>query len=98
MEGRSPRGDTTAPELFYKSPTHLVVAEVMTDPTFAVVGEQVLFDITGHQSDLEHRRYDVTPDGKRFLMIRNVPLEGQGENPVLVLNFFEELRAKVGGK
>jgi hypothetical protein len=40
------------------------------------------------------RSYDVTPDGERFLMTR---LPGELPRPriVVVLNWFEELRAKV---
>ncbi len=40
------------------------------------------------------RSYDVTPDGERFLMTR---LAGEPSRPrvVVVLNWFEELRAKV---
>ena len=40
-----------------------------------------------------HSAYDVAPDGKRFLMIRN---EGAGEIDLhIVLNLGEELKAKV---
>ena len=41
---------------------------------------------------------DISPDDRRFLMVRNVPLGAQGEEPRLVLmqNFFEELKAKMG--
>ena len=40
-----------------------------------------------------HSAYDVAPDGKRFLMIRN---EGAGEIDLhVVLNLDEELKAKV---
>ncbi len=43
-----------------------------------------------------HRKYDVTPDNERFVMIRNL---GVDETPELIVveNFFEELKAKVGG-
>jgi hypothetical protein len=37
----------------------------------------------------------VTPDGRRFVMVRS--LSGDGETElVLVQNWFEELRARVG--
>jgi hypothetical protein len=40
------------------------------------------------------RSYDVTPDGERFLMTK---LPGEQSRPriVVVLNWFDELRAKV---
>jgi hypothetical protein len=40
-------------------------------------------------------QYDVSPDGKRFIMIRPVAGEVQGEL-TLVQNFFEELRSRTG--
>ena len=39
--------------------------------------------------------YDVTLDDQRFVMIRNVGVEEAGEL-IVVANFFEELKAKVG--
>jgi Tol biopolymer transport system component len=96
--GQEPVWGPDGSELFYKSPSQLIVAAVTTDPTFDVFGERALFVITGHQNDLTHRRYDVTPDSKRFVMIRNIPFQGQGEDPVLVLNFLEELKSKAGNE
>ena len=42
------------------------------------------------------RGYDVTADGSRFLIVK--PGERPEALPILVImNFFEELKAKVGG-
>jgi hypothetical protein len=39
--------------------------------------------------------YDVSPDGRRFVMIR--PMEGVGETELVVVqNWFEELKSRVG--
>ncbi len=40
-------------------------------------------------------QYDVTPDDQRFVMIRNRGAEEENEL-IVVENFFEELKAKVG--
>jgi hypothetical protein len=40
--------------------------------------------------------YDVSPDGSRFLLMRPSTRAGQSEL-VVVQNWFEELRARVGG-
>jgi hypothetical protein len=40
--------------------------------------------------------YDVTPDGERFLMLRRQPW-AVPRRVVVVTNWFEELKAKVGG-
>jgi len=53
---------------------------------------------TGRGLDL--RGYDVSPDGQRFLMIKDAPTaDPSGRTSpgmVVVLNWFEELRAKMG--
>jgi serine/threonine-protein kinase len=95
--GQEPVWAQSGTELFYKSAGRLMAAAVRTAPSFAVLAERDLFDITAHQSDLVHRRYDVTGDDARFVMIRNLPFQEQGGSPVLVLNFFEELEA-MGGR
>ncbi len=40
--------------------------------------------------------HDVAPDDQRFLMLRGVNFEEGGPELILVENFFEELKAKVG--
>jgi serine/threonine protein kinase len=46
-----------------------------------------------------NRTYDVSPDGQRFLMIKDSSLEqsdGRSAGLVVVLNWFEELKQRVG--
>jgi len=42
--------------------------------------------------------FDVSPDDRRFLMVRRVGMEEGGPAPALILveHWFEELRAKLG--
>ncbi len=98
--GQEPVWAHSGRELFYKNAAgNLVVAEIATSPTFAVITTRALFATGDYQADLLHRRYDVTPNDQRFVMIRNVPLAREAETaPVLVLNFFEELKAMVGNE
>jgi hypothetical protein len=42
------------------------------------------------------RSYDVTPDGRRFLMVRYAP-EAEPRQLSLVLDWFGELRSRMGG-
>ena len=77
----------------------MVAADVVTTPTFAVRGRQALFSIRAgrYRANFAHRFYDVAPDDQRFLFIR--PVESVSDRLVrlvLVDNFFEELKAKVG--
>ncbi len=55
----------------------------------------VWHDGGGVRSTTVHQQYDVTPDDQRFVMIRD--LGGQEASELIVVeNFFEELKAKVG--
>ncbi len=47
-----------------------MAAKVVTRPTFAVTSTQKLFDIPGYIRDGGFHAYEPTPDGKRFLMLR----------------------------
>ena len=73
----------------------MVTVELTPQPTFAVLGQTVLFPGSMYQSNGSHRGYDVSPDDRRFLMVRE---RGGGErtNLILVDNWFQELTAKVG--
>jgi len=47
-----------------------------------------------HSSPPGFQGYDISPDGKRFLMMKEETLQGQGQINV-VLNWFEELKRLV---
>jgi hypothetical protein len=51
---------------------------------------------------LDLRGYDISPDGQRFLMIKDAPAEQTSTTTpasmVVVLNWFEELKARVPAK
>ncbi len=84
-------------ELFYKGGPNLMSVEVLPGPTFVTGERRVLFSTQGFRSANRHQFYDVTPDDQRFVMIRN--LGGQEASELIVVeNFFEELKAKVGNE
>jgi serine/threonine-protein kinase len=97
--GEEPVWSRDGTELFYWEPASadLVAARVTTEPGFAVSERNFLFSLADYQRGQEyccHPTYDVHPDGERFIMIRR--LSG-GNEFVLVQNFFEELKQRVGG-
>ena len=71
-----------------------MVAEVLPGPNFVIGERRALFSTQGYRSTFVHQQYDVTPDDQRFVMIRNRVADA-GEL-IVVENFFEELKAKVG--
>ncbi len=98
--GVEPRWAHSGQELFYKNPARaLVAATVRTEPTFTVVERRVLFTFpAGLANYFPNARYDVSSDDQRFITYRPA---GAGEavdatELIVVENFFEELKAKVG--
>ena len=73
----------------------MMVIEVETEPTLRVSPPQELWEepYYAQRLGLGGRQYHVAPDG-RFLMIRQGSATASPEL-VLVLNWFEELKARV---
>jgi serine/threonine-protein kinase len=93
--GREPVWAHSGRELFYKEGADLMVVDVLPGATFVTGERRVLFPVQGHRWSVVHQFYDVTPDDQRFVMIRDRGAEQLGEL-IVVENFFEELKAKVG--
>jgi serine/threonine-protein kinase len=91
-------------ELFYRQEDKMMAVEVTTRPTFSARTPALLFaghylHRSLHHSPLDPAPYDVTPDGRRFLMIQSDPQEPSATQINVVLNWFEELKRRVpGGK
>ncbi|MFL5483671.1 MAG: protein kinase domain-containing protein [Gemmatimonadaceae bacterium] len=81
-------------ELFYRDGKgNLVAVEVETNPAFAVGRSVPLFSTSGFSSDFDPS-YAVSPDDRRFLMIR--PLTAGGFDKLIVVdNWFEELKGRL---
>jgi eukaryotic-like serine/threonine-protein kinase len=64
-------------ELFYRETRqgdpHLVAAAIRTSPTLAVTGRKRLFPVGDVVGTNPHANYDVSPDGKTFVMVRRSP-------------------------
>ncbi len=93
--GNQPVWAHSGRELFYKGSVNLMVVEVLAEATFVTGERRVLFSARGYRSGDVHQQYDVTPDDQRFVMIRIVG-EQKATDLIVVENFFEELKAKVG--
>jgi eukaryotic-like serine/threonine-protein kinase len=88
-------------ELFYLDGTNAVTSvPIQTAPTFSAGTPTKLFDGRYVGSPF-WRAYDVSPDGHRFLMIKDNAAGDQPSTPasmVVVLNWFEELKRLVPTK
>ena len=71
----------------------VMVVAIETEPTVAPSSPEVLFEGVYHRPFIGGRRYDLSPDGERFLMIT----VGDQTTPQIhvVLNWFEELKERV---
>ena len=86
-------------ELFYvDGDGQMVAAQVSTSPAFEVRERQRLFSMDPYLIAAVYTSFDISPDDQRFLMAR--PAGAGDEAPasalILVENWFEELKAKVG--
>lgn len=70
-----------------------MVVPVTPGATLSLGSPKALFPLTGYRAARNRQQYDVTPDDRRFLMIRE--FGGSGEELVYVENWFPELKAKV---
>jgi hypothetical protein len=95
--GREPVWSHSGRELFYKSSDdQLVAATIATVNGFEVRDRKSLFSSADYDNDTEHARFNVSPDDQRFLMSRRNT--GSGTELVLVVNWFTELKARMGVK
>jgi hypothetical protein len=90
-------------ELFYRSGPMLMAAEIRADSAFEVVERTELFEMgRDYISRPGAVSYDVSPDGRRFLMVRNIEAPGPEEEGrpeaalILIENWFSELRERMG--
>jgi Tol biopolymer transport system component len=86
--GHSPAWSPDGKTLYYLQGSKMMALSIETDGGLRVVGREELFEGEFMQYRWS-RQYDITPDGSRFVMIKN-PTKGDVE---VVTNWFEELKA-----
>jgi hypothetical protein len=92
--GTEPRWAHSGRELFYKSGNQLMAVPVTPGPTFTSGNPRPLFPVAGYLGARNRQQYDVAPDDRRFVMIRELGDKTSG-SAVFVDNWFGELKAKV---
>ena len=93
--GTEPAWARSGRELFYRSAAgDFVAMDVATSPSFRVEAEHVLFSARDYVANPLNRSYAVSPDDRSFLFLRHKP--GAQSQLIMVTNWFEELKAKVG--
>ena len=91
--GEEPLWSRNGKQLFYRWMDQMWVVDVRADGGFATSKPRLLFEKPGYGQGLPTRAYDLSLDGKRFLMVKE---EQRKPSPVtemiLVQNWFEELK------
>ncbi len=98
--GESPLWSPDGRELFYLSGDSAMAVAVRTEPSFSLGTPKTLFRGTYVRPGvIDGTPWDIHPDGKRFLMIKesgSVASAGAGPRKInIVLNWFEELKERV---
>jgi serine/threonine-protein kinase len=101
--GMEPRWSRDGRELFYRNGDAMMVVDVETEPTFKSGTPKTLF--RGNYHSYQGHNWDLSPDGKRFLMIKQAQPAGDKSTPAaerqklnVILNWFEELKQHVPAK
>ncbi len=94
--GRVPLWGSQGRELFYRTlDGALMMVKVETEPTFTKGNPEMVVSPGYHEgSHPTERHYDISPDGQRFLMLKEVE-QTEKTRLVVVQNWFEELKRLV---
>ena len=72
--GSEPVWSRDGRELFYRSlgpgEPQMMAARVETGPSLRVLSRTPLFPVNDYEAAVPHANYDVTPDGRSFIMVR----------------------------
>jgi len=95
--GTEPVWSRNGRELFYRSGTKMMAVETTTQPSFSAGKSRLLYEgqyLTSVFPQLG-TAYDVSPDGQRFLMVKELEQATSPTQINVVLNWFEELKRRV---
>ena len=88
-------------ELFYLDGANLVAVPIKTVRQTLAAGNATKLFEARYYSAIPYRTYDVSPDGQRFLMIKDAASGDEKTTPastVVVEHWFEELKQKLQAK
>jgi serine/threonine-protein kinase len=95
--GSQPTWARNGRELFFRNGAALMAVPVQTNPSFAAGNPKVVFE-GQYAAPQGGRTYDVSPDGRRFLMIKEGASTGDAAPQaqiILIQNWSEELKRLV---
>jgi len=96
--GSQPLWAHSGTELFYVDGQELLVAaRLQLGGQVVIEDRQPLFSVNGYLLSSNYAEFDVSPDDRRFLLLRRAGPDGGVPQPTMVIveNWFEELRQKL---
>jgi Tol biopolymer transport system component len=94
--GTEPVWNPNGRELFYRNGDKMMAVGITTQPNFALGNPQLLFERPYGLATVPISNYDVSPDGRRFLMLKPTEQKAAASTQInVVLNWFEELKRRV---
>jgi serine/threonine-protein kinase len=91
--GTSPRWARNGKELFYRNGNRMMAVAISLQPEFKASTPQVLFEGEYEEAgrpDTPHN-YDVTPDGRQFVMLRPYVEPSAPSQLIMALEWFDDL-------
>jgi len=88
--GNEPLWAPNGRELFYRNEGKVMAVPVQTAPAFQSGNPQLLFEGRHYGASATYHTYDVSPNGREFLMLQES--EESSTQLQVVLNWFEELK------
>jgi len=97
--GQEPMWAPDGKELFYRNGDQMMVVSVGTAPTFQAQTPRLLFEGSYKYDSRDAAlssvsNYDISPDGQRFVMVKETEVQ-EAKQIHVVLNWFEELKRLV---
>lgn len=91
--GTNPVWGPDGREIFYRKEKKILRVAVAASPSFSPSRPELLFEG-------DYEGWDIAPDGKRFLMIKDEASESAPKHLNLVLDWFQDLKSRspAGGK
>ena len=93
--GNHPMWSRSGRELFFEGEDALNAVSVPAGPTFTSGKPQRLFAIAPYAGSTVDRSFDISPDGKRFLIVKPTISLTSHPSIVVVSHWFDEVKAKM---
>jgi eukaryotic-like serine/threonine-protein kinase len=95
---REPVWAPNGAELFYRDQDKLMAVEIKTQPAFAAGKPRMLFE-GGYEGPISSRaNFDISPDGRRFLMLQKTAAKEISTDVKIVPNWFQAVRSRAQSK